>query len=1051
MTKRLTHKGFKTLLALLLAVMFAMALAFVSACKNGDDSSSSSSSDSSSSTSTSTTVDAHKLLNGSFEYYAEGDVTFPYKTSIRWTNSYGYLVNSADKAPSSSATSGIISTGDAAYASLLETKVGSKTLNEFLTDEGNTFNPHSPYYYGYTELDNDIPEGSEGDRVLMIHNRITGKDKQGTAQYFYTSGSTLSLAAGEYGKLSVWVNTYGLTTEMDTNEFGAYVKVTDNVGSTAASPFMVKNINTEGKWANVTVYIKGAEFASSTYSVYLGLGIGDEHISSEYAEGFAFFDDVTFEVLSKAEYDAQSQNVSASNTKEVFTVSGGNSELAEGDLEVSLVGTNYETNVKDDKTSFSAFEYILSQEIELTSETPSDEKTFNESAFSDATHKEAAQTVSVGADTVANITITDKDDKAFLGKDSDDNYVPLFDDTAEFVYFDYYAESSSYTVKAFEKTLSEGYYLLTFWAKADVKDILRSATGLTVKVVDMGDKDMTIPEKAYSETNVISSVIETTAENNGWKQYSVVISNTAKGIDTDTGLETDEVPDRTFKVVITFGPTDPLINDKNMFPQNYALVGDFRSAKITESTNSLLSVSNSVSLKAEILNYKSENTDTYAFNGRKSEIENGILSQPLSTLTIYDTNKENTGIFNTEYLTSLKDGKGNSVDVTKLDADEGNKHLQALAIGDATGYYTSKYTVSAGGTAKVTVKLATLGGATATVSVLDRSNLTETGYGVLTLSKDNFKTVNFLGASEEFTGASYSYTLEDDGDAQPNWKTVTFYIAAGTEDIDFGVDVWNGTRGGKEEVTGVVVVNSIDVYTSDGTSYKDLIDDAELNGKKYTGYTFTYKTIDYNEDATDEVVSYSVTENEGFYFKPDDDYTLYLNFLPTNYVESNLVKVETEDSSEETSSSSASADSDNLPTEVRWLAISSIVIAAVLILVLIIIVIRYFVRKAKAKREKTSSYYEYDLGARDRAHAKTIAKKAKLAAETVETKEEEPEEEEYDYDAAEAVEETPEEEETETTETETEEAADEAVEETAEETPAETASEKVTEEEKKEE
>ena len=1010
MTMSKTYKGLKTLLVSVLALIMAAALALVTACTNDSKNSSSESSSSSSGTTSTTTVDSHKLLNGNFEYYAESDsVTFPYKTSIRWTNSGGYLVNSSDKAPTSSATSGIISTSPEAYDKLLKTSVGSTELGEYLKKDGETFNPHSPYYYGYTEKDENMPATSAGDRVLMIHNRMKDNPAQGTAQYFYSSSSTLSLAAGEYAKLSVWVNTFGLDTEMNTNEYGAYVKVVNKVGSTEAAPLYVKNINTNGEWANVVIYIEGSQFASSTYTVYLGLGIGDEHVAAEYAEGFAFFDDVTFEVIEKNEFTDGAAKTAAYDTYKVFDKDDETATylLLKDDMIASLAGKDdYAKNVKDDANSKTVLTYVLSHGIDTDALAATIETTFNQDAFANAEHKAEAELMkdNVAYEKLSAITEGNKleDAKAFLGEDDEE----LFSGDDQFLYFNY-TTPSSFTVELAEKTVPEGYLLITFWAKVKVEDAHRTSTGLSVAVIDMGDG--TIDEDQYSETKIISSVIETATDNNGWKQYSVMIKNVNKSVNTATGVEEDTVPDRTFKIKVTFGPTDALLTDKYAFPKGYALVGKMGTAVIGEDEQPLLSVNNSVNLSAEIINTKYDDSDVYSFTAREGEIKNGILSQPLSTLQVYNTGNANSGVFNTQYLKTIKD-----ISVEGLETDENNDYLQALAIGDPTGYYTGSYTVNAGSTAKITVKLATLGGATAYVNVLNRNEVPSDGnkgYDILKLSAADFKTGdNYIAGENAFTEKQYQYKFTGKDNA---WKTVTFYVVAGTEDLSFSVEIWNGERFAETTtVPGLVIVDSLSIVTSNSTTYNDLIDDAELNGKTgYTDYTFTYKTVNYNEatkdSSTKEIVSYTVTEDVGIAFEndSDDEYVLLMNYLVTDYVDENYVEVIDENASNsETSSSSTTSNEDALPTEVRWLAISSLVLALALIVVLIVIIIRYFVKKSRAKRVKTTTYY--DMGARDRTNEKISAKKARAAEDAADAKADE-EDDEYDYDAAENIEETP--------------------------------------------
>ncbi|MBQ7164193.1 MAG: hypothetical protein IJR61_02545 [Clostridia bacterium] len=1061
MTNETMKKGSRSIIALIAVFVMSAALLFVTACTGGKDSSTSSS-DSSSGASTATVTDTHVLLNGNFEYYAEGDsVTFPYSSSIKWSNSRGYIVSasSSDYAPSSTGKSGIISTGDEAYAKLLETKFGSTddTLETYLKgDNAAAFNPHSPSYYGYTEKDADVPESSDNDRVLMIHNRVSGSEGQGTAQYFYSSGSTLSLAAGEYGKLSVWVNTYGLATEMKTNEYGAYVKVVNKAGSTDLSPLFVKNINTNGQWVKVEIYLEASKLSSSTYTLYLGLGLGSANVRAEYAEGFAFFDDVTFETLEKDEYAAA--GVPAGNVYDSFTADATTelTDIDDEDINASLAGATYTANNKEDNASYSVLKYSLSNAALLTRPAglftvdAADIK-LNGEAFANAGHKAEAQgALSSSVKFAAKSALTLSDEKAFLGADDE----VLFADADEFLCFDFGSTPSSVKVTMGTMTLDKDERILfTFWAKTKVD--LRSAKGLTVTVRDRGAAG--VAEDDYKTTDVIASLTEINSENNGWKQYSVIINNTAKEIDGATGIEKDEAVTRYFDLVINFGPTDNLVNDKSEFPKGYALVGDFEYAYVSEEAASVFNVNNTVSLSAEIVNTKTESDGTYSLSGRKGQIESAQLTQPLSVIQAYGTNYANSGIFNSKYYTDDKAINGVSMAlINALEKDAGNDSLQALAIGDAIGYYTDKYTVSANSLAKVTVKLAVFGGATAHVNVLDRTK-TPTGtrgYDILALSKDDIKTENLVSGSLE-NDIVYSYEVSGSA-KEGKWITVTFYVQAGTESIDFSVEVGNYTdRADMWDATktanGVVIVNSVSVSTSDTATVSSLEDEAELNGATSETVTFAYRTDSYDIDNKDTRVTTEIageTENvtkvtDGdLYFTSEsaDGYVLYANYLATNFEDKVYVTVSTGDETDDSTSTSDTSSSDNsdaLPVEARWLYISSIVIALALIVVLAIIIVRYFVKKSRAKRVKTVSYYDKD--ARDRANEKIRANKAKraaLEAENTEPEVSDEEPDEYDYDAAANIDET----EVSAEETEvTEEVTDDAAEEVTEEAPVEEA------------
>ena len=164
-------------------------------------------------------------------------------------------------------------------------------------------------------LHDDAAQRENGDTsVLMIHNRRTSENVLGTAQR-YTSGTTVTLAAGTAAKLSVWVRTDALThyyseaeeTEV-TQRGGAYIGITNTVGGTTLDQMQIKNINTKGEWKQYTVYVRASTFASTTFTVVLGLGQGSSSDRYENVNGYAFFDDVACEVITAADYEAASSS-----------------------------------------------------------------------------------------------------------------------------------------------------------------------------------------------------------------------------------------------------------------------------------------------------------------------------------------------------------------------------------------------------------------------------------------------------------------------------------------------------------------------------------------------------------------------------------------------------------------------------------------------------------------------------------------------------------------------------------------------------------------------
>ncbi len=1074
------HRRFSSIITLLLAFMLTAILAFATACDDGNDSSDSSSSSSSSST-TATKADEHTLLNGNFEYYAEADDTvFPYKTSIKWSTSRTYKGTSAT---SSAANSGIIDVTDKGFEALQavaytdSADTSKSKLGDFLT-----VNPKSPSTLGLTDVVDEEAPVEDSDRVLMIHNRVKGTDNigKGTAQYFYSSGSTLTLNAGEYGKLTVWVNTQGLNSQMLTNDYGAFVRVVNKVGSTESNDLYVKSINTNGNWAKVEIYLEAGELASSSYTVYLGLGIGNDKIKAEYAEGFAFFDDVTFEKINEDEYVAGEKTVTAFGEEKGALVFNDNTKTES----VSLCGTVYSD---DEAKQPTVKQYSISHKVDLASTAfgglTVSEKEFLKNSFYTNTDE--------GKEHLANAKNDDKiaiasvsaikailSDESFLGKaedkDGEEVDVTLFEDTDEFLYFDYTTTPSAYTVTLNDVTVAaDAKTLVSFWSKVAIND---GATGLTINLRDRGATAAAIDEDYYKSTAISSNLVKT-EENNGWTKYSIIIDNSKKAVNKTTGIEEENSVERAYDIEITFGP-DTLSANYTAFPKGYALVGAFEQYALGEDFNtSLLSVNSTVTLSAEIANVASESNDTYTLTGRKEELEAGVLSQPTSGLNPYYVAKDegasekpqNSGVFNTEYAKGEDNNKQfviNGVNVVNADGtpvielqNEKNTHVQALAIGDKTGYYTDTTTVAANGLAKVTVKYTTLGEGVAVINLLDRTKAPENAkFETLTLDAADINTSKETYYGDTLAeGEKITFTYTKQAAVAGQWMTATFYVAAGTEAIDLGVEVLN------QEGLGLVVVDYVTVSTSETATVATIkkgLTDKGVEESAITAKTFSYKTFSYDQNNEDTKVEedgeyvYTVTEDLGLTLKyeGEEEYVLYANFTATNYTDSIYVEVTDEDEetdSSTSSSESASGEEQEMPGVETWLQITSIVVAAVLIAALLAVVIRLLIKKYHVKKVKTSNYYDRD--ARDRANERIRANKAKRALEEAEEAEDETieeaeeEVEEYDYDEASSIEEEAE-------ATEAEEQAEEApAEEAAEnaEAPAEEAPETPVEEEKK--
>ena len=164
-----------------------------------------------------------------------------------------------------------------------------ETVTLYTDDDGN--------YY----TDEDLEEPYES-HVLMVHNYRNLDYRYGTAQT-YSSSSTITLEPNTAAEISVWVKTsnlvYNRNGEVPTEGLGAFISVTQTVGSTSVDAFYIDSINTAGVtenngWVQYTIFVQGCDFATSTISVEVGLGRADD--SGDYSrvlEGYAFFDDIT--------------------------------------------------------------------------------------------------------------------------------------------------------------------------------------------------------------------------------------------------------------------------------------------------------------------------------------------------------------------------------------------------------------------------------------------------------------------------------------------------------------------------------------------------------------------------------------------------------------------------------------------------------------------------------------------------------------------------------------------------------------------------------------
>lgn len=202
-----------------------------------------------------------KVSDGEFDYSTT--TTSPYSAS-KWSGMAGR--GDGDNAPSSSSyvSKGIV---DSSVTSTVAAHDGS-------------------------DVDVTVAEGTVGTKMLMINN------KQATA-YGYRSSAAMRLFGGNdsYYKISVKVRTAALA------EGGASIALTD--GSNDSDPYLlVTDINTNGAWQTIDLFVQANQFRSTDIYLELWLGRGGEDNADTHVEGVAFFDGVTLDKATAEQYNS---------------------------------------------------------------------------------------------------------------------------------------------------------------------------------------------------------------------------------------------------------------------------------------------------------------------------------------------------------------------------------------------------------------------------------------------------------------------------------------------------------------------------------------------------------------------------------------------------------------------------------------------------------------------------------------------------------------------------------------------------------------------------
>ncbi len=1006
--KKITKFNFRTLIVLFLSIALCLSTALSVACDNNDNSSSSSSS--SSTEETVYPTDAQTVLNGDFEFstFTKDADDFPVASSISWVRSSDSITSSA---VSSSYTSGIIDTNADVlkeYASAAGLPVISKEDTEL-----EFYNPLTPYDFGlitdedsfiYDEEDNSENEDGKpmkGSKILMIHNEVKSSIGEGTAQKF-TSSSSLKLAKHEFAKLSVWVKTHNLKSAYyDNGEFGAYIAIQNTVSS-STTPFVIKNINTNGQWAKYTVYLSSSDFATSSFKVVLGLGFGSKEIRRDYVEGFAFFDNANFEIIDKAAFESGINGVTEYN---LYDSNNAVKETLESDENGQTYADNALTG--EGAVKFTEKTFLLSHtraDASLSGITLNGGTTTNNKY--DSVANQVDGTVNHGA--LSSIL-----DTVNTGASEEDKVLAPVEGGNALHIAHTSPTSTSYETSKF--TLGANKYLkLSFWVKAQTK--YPSDTALTVTLNDLGTGSAEAVETVIA-SNVNTNDYEN-ANYNDWMEYVLYLSNTVSDVD------------RVFTLTFDFGTTATTItNGVWDLTEGYAIVTDPVGYELSEDDYNIADTSTytyakKVSLSADLPNGvedSEESKDSYTFthgNNDNNVIKTGVATNVVTykgvvggstyvggaTPTLYKDDSVVAGIVNSQYATAY--GSDIESALNGLGKLGTNKYVQPLMIkttdgGKTFGYVGSSSSIAAASTVVISVKVKVVGDAEAYI-YLTNSNALDS-FNILGVDAQGKKVENGELVNDgdplkkdfvvKVTAADMIESALDEG-----WLTVNIVVTAGDNALPYRVELWNGARDGETTArAGIVLFDGYKVGTA--TNNKAIIDELKIDYNEdptVTSFTRVPTLISYTDDDGNDVSEYRTYEATNIIYEFATSKSLIVDLTTIDAVTE--IDNTTSDSDDSTTDSSSSDETSSNETSFSWaLQITSIIIAAVLILLLIVVLIKMLYDKYGKKKNSSKDYY--NRNSRERAGLEIEAKNARKAKEAEKVTEEEPEEvQPYDYD-----------------------------------------------------
>ena len=813
------------------------------------------------------------------------------------------------------------------------------------------------------------------DKIYMLNNYLAKSSVGlGTGQSILST-TNITLNKGEYGMVSVWVCTQNAySAYRNGTNCGANVRLVSTINNEQVPEFGIFNI-TDTEWTKYTIYIKADDVYESNFSLALGLG----YDSLSATEGTAYFDNVEFKHITKAEYDAAALSFDSTTSRTIDYLS---EEKATKIFANDLVDGN---NVKP----------VLY------------DMTFNTTAGTFLS--DLSVTVS-GDFTQSNKNVSG--DK-FGGTATFNNNLAI-------------TETFPYANKAVEVSLNKASYTLAFGSKTNAINVSANSYAYVEMFVKNELSEFGSTSVTLDVFDVFGSVVKKRAAiatcstaSEEWQKLSFVINNNFNYdrkffYDVVIGpadvAATDYAADfATGSVTITYpkfatGLIDEFDEFGNVIDENYKFFSFYKNS--ATGTTALYAGSNSDFAEESEKTYPFEvaYSDIGAIESKPANVRNwqGIVANHLyvrdddSDLATAINTSNTAGVINTDYLTqyTMLPGVQSKLNYTGSDA------IQPIVIYNATetsyGFIGTSQSVAKSAYASATITLRVVDDAVATVYLVDTSDAKKSvmTFDSFTKNVDSNGVAISNGSEVDGSALKLQFQVTSDMMDSDGWTTLSFYIATGADAKDLRLEIWNGSRDNSVKSSGYVFVKSANITTASAFTEPEVWADAfTVEGNPlYEAGLSSFVASDlllYRRELSDVEKQFNAEQKDASttvsyqpkYVWAKNDSMIYAVYNTVDPVNVDPYGDEVEDEEVE---AGCTAESD---PATFWLSFSSVILGVVLVAAIVLLVIKNVIKRRKANASDAVSHYTVTSRIRKKPVAEKLDKEEKSEEKTEEIEE----------------------------------------------------------------